>query len=459
MQSKNSICVIILSAIVFCGCSNQNHRAAPLAGDRSPPEMQAEYLPDAQAAQPDELTGTITLRDAIAHALLNNPKLKAFSLDIRAAEARKLQAGLLPNPEIDLEVEEVGGTGERAGFDASETTIQIGQLIELADKRSKRTYLADVEKDLAELDFESERLDLMSNVAMAFIDVLAAQENLNLSKELVDLSEKAYSTVAERIRAGRDSPVEGTKAKIALSNTKIEFDRAEKELVSARYKLAATWGGSNPSFEKVAGGFYDMSPAPSLEELAGLISQNPDIVRWQAEKERNRAALELEKAQAVSDIKLGGGIQYFNEGDDPAFIMGLSIPFPMFDRNQGNIQQSIYMLAKTEEQRKAAEAELRAALAEASTKLSSSLSEITIFQNEVLPLAKTAFDTTNQGYRQGKFEYLEVLDAQRTFFEVRAKYLEALAGYHKARADVERLIGGDIDSIQNSHEAKAQENK
>jgi cobalt-zinc-cadmium efflux system outer membrane protein len=458
MQSKNSIWVIILLAIAFCGCSNQNHRAAPLAGNSQIPEMRTERLPDAPAAQPDELTGTITLRDAVAYALVNNPKLKAFSLDIRAAEARKLQAGLLPNPEIDVEVEELGGTGDRTGFDSSETSIQIGQLIELADKRSKRTHLADIEKDLAELDFKSERLDVMADVAGAFIDVLAAQEQLGLSKELVDLSEKTYSTVAERVRAGQDSPVEETKAKIALSNTRIEFERAGRKLVSARHQLAATWGGSNPAFEKVAGGFYDLSPFPSLEELAGLISRNPDIARWQEEKDKHRAALELEKAKATSDIKLSGGIQYFEEGDDTAFILGVAIPFPLFDRNQGNIRQAMYMLAKSDQQQKAAHAETRAGLAEASTKLSSYFSEINIIQSDVLPLAGSAFDATNQGYRQGKFEYLVVLDAQRTFFDVRAKYIEALAGYHKARADVERLIGGDIDSVQNSLEAKAQEN-
>ena len=445
MQSKNSICVIISLTIVFCGCSNQNHRATPLARNSSAPEMKAEYLLDASTTQPGELTGTVSLQNAIAHALVNNPKLKAFSLDIRAAEARKLQAALLPNPEIDVEVEEVGGTGERAGFDASETSIQIGQLIELADKRSKRTDLATIETNLAELDYESKRLDVINDVAIAFIDVLAAQEQLNLSKELVDLSEKAYSTVAERVRAGQDSPVEETKAKIALSNTKIEFDRASKELVSARHKLSATWGDSNPAFEKVAGEFYDLSPIPSLEELADLISQNPDIARWQTEKDKRRAALELEKAKATSDIKLNGGIQYFDEGDDSAFIMGLTIPFPLFNRNQGNIQQAMYMLAKTEEQHNAAQVDIHARFADASTKLSSSFSEITIIENDVLPNAKSAFDATNQGYREGKFEYLVVLDAQRTFFEARAKYIEALSGYHKARADVERLIGGDIE--------------
>jgi len=470
MLNKNSILLIISSAIVFCGCGLQNNNAAPFAGNSPKQETQTKYSPNTLRlrsgcrasscrAETRHPTGTITLRDAVALALVNNPKLKAFSLDIRAAEARKLQAGLLPNPEIDLEVEEFGGTGGLAGFDSSQTSIQIGQLIELSDKRSKRTHLAALEKDLAKLDFKSKRLDVMNEVARAFIDVLTAQEQLSLSKELVDLSEKAYSIVAERVRAGQDSPVEETKAKIAFSNTRIEFERAGKELVSARYQLAAAWGSSNPAFEKVTGGFYEISPAPSLEELAGLISQNPDIARWPAEKERSRAVLELEKARAASDIKLGAGVQYFDDGDDSAFILGLSIPFPLFDRNQGNIQEAMYLLAKSEQQRKAVETNLRAALAEASTKLSSSFSEITIIKNEVLPLAGSAFDAAGQGYREGKFEYLMVLDSQRTFFEVRAKYIKALAGYHKARADVERLIGGDINSVKNSLEAKAHKSK
>ena len=461
MINNNSILLTISSAILLCGCGHQNNSATLYAEKDPTQETQDEYLPGknanaVQAAQSDDLTGTITLRDAVALALVNNPKLKAFSLDIRAAEARKLQAGLLPNPEIDVEVEEFGGTGDRAGFDSSETSIQIGQLIELADKRSRRKDLAALEKNLAELDFKSKRLDVMSDVARAFIDVLAAQEQLNLSKELVDLSEKALSTVAERVRAGEDSPVEETKAKIATSNTRIEFERAGDKLVSARHQLAATWGSSNPAFENAAGEFYGISPAPSLDKLAGMISKNPDLIRRQAEKDRRRAALELEKAKAVPDIKLGGGVQYFDEGDGSAFILGISIPFPLFDRNQGNIDEAMYKLAKSQEDRKAVELDIRSALADASTKLSSSSSEITIIKNNVLPLAESAFDAAGRGYREGKFEYLVELDAQRTLFEVRARYIEALAEYHKARIDVERLIGRDINSVQNSLEAKAQ---
>jgi cobalt-zinc-cadmium efflux system outer membrane protein len=427
--------------------------------------MQAPRLPAETSAgvppapQIDEPVGPITLRDAVALALVNNPKLKAFSLELRAAEARKLQASLLPNPEIEIEVEEFGGTGERARFDSSETSIQLGQLIELAGKRSKRTHLATLERDLVEWNYQSKRSDVMSHVTKTFIDVLAAQEQLSLTKELVHLSEQAHFAVAQRVKAGKDSPVDETKAKVALSSTRIALERASETLASARHRLAATWGSHSPTFKKAAGRFYKLSSVPSLGGLTGLISGNPDIARWAAEKERRRAALSLEKAKANSDIKLGGGLQYFDEGDDAALILGLSIPVPLFNRNQGNISEAVYMLAKVEEDRKAVETNTRAALAEAVTRLSSAFSEITVLKNDVLPLAQSAFDAASQGYREGKFEYLDVLDAQRTLFELRGKYIEALAKYHKARADAERLVGQDLDSVKRSAEAKVEESK
>ena len=130
MQIRNLIRIMILLGIVFCGCSHQNNSAIHFArNSTNRGQTQFESLPDktntnvAPATQPDELTGNITLRDAVAFALINNPKLRAFSLDIRSAEAQKLQAGLLPNPEIDVEVEEVGGTGERG---VSERRADIG---------------------------------------------------------------------------------------------------------------------------------------------------------------------------------------------------------------------------------------------------------------------------------------------------------------------------------------------
>jgi len=465
MLQKGFILLVISSAIVLCGCESIDNNVNQLDENAPRQDIQARLIPTERSVgvspstQIDIPTGVINLRDAVAFALVRNPNLNAYSLEVKAAEARNLQASLLPNPEIEVEVEEFGGTGGRTRFDSSQTTVQIGQLIELAGKRNKRTNLATLEKDVVEWDYKSKGLDVKNEVTKRFIDLLAAQEQLDRTKELVRLSEQAHLAVIQKVTAGKDSPVDETKAKVVLSIARIESERANKTLVSACHHLAATWGSLNPTFEKAEGNFYELFPVPTFEELTGLISQNPDVARWVVEKERRCAALELEKAKATSDIRLGGGLQYFNEGDDSAFILGLSIPIPLFDRNQGSIDEAMYMLAKTQEYHKAIEINTLAALAETVMELSSTINEITVLKNDVLPSAQSAFDAASQGYNEGKFEYLDVLDAQRTFFEARGKYIEALTKYHKARADVERLIAQSLDGVNNPLEAKAEKSK
>ena len=463
MINKSFNLLLLISVIILNSCNfstsdlNQPISNALMPDIKTRPVTRQDNTDGDIITNINEPTGNISLPEAIAAALAHNPKLKALSLDINAAQARSLQAGLLPNPELEIEVGEIGGTGERSGYDSSETPISSCN-IELGGKRSKRMRIASLEQEIVELDYASERLDMINEVIKAFIEIQAAQEQLNLAEEVVRLSEQAYQAAAEKVEAGKNAPVDRTMAKIALSNARIEYEKAGNRLISTRNRLAAAWGSSEPVFEKAAGDFYELADTPELDKLTGLISQNPDVARWSMEKEKRRAALELEKAKKTSDIRLGGGIQYFNEPDDSAIILGLSIPVPLFDRNQGNIKEATYLLAQAQENRRAVETDTRAALAESVTTLSSVFSETTILKNEVLPSAQEAFDVAGRGYNEGKFEYLVVLDAQRTLFEVSEKYIEAVAEYHKARADVERLIGLDIDNQQNLMPVKAMEN-
>lgn len=103
---------------------------------------------------------------------------------MRAGEARRLQAGLLPNPEVEIDIEEFGGSSTRTGFDAATTKLQLSQLTELGGKRGFRTRVADIEKDLAEWDYRAGRLNVLTDATKAFIDVLAAQEQLALAGDL-----------------------------------------------------------------------------------------------------------------------------------------------------------------------------------------------------------------------------------------------------------------------------------
>lgn len=105
-------------------------------------------------------TAMVTLPQALSLALMKNPELAAFSWEVRVGEARTLQAGLPPNPEIGLEVEEFAGSEDRQGVDAATSMLQLSQLIELGGKRSKRAQVAALERDLAGWDYEAKRLDV-----------------------------------------------------------------------------------------------------------------------------------------------------------------------------------------------------------------------------------------------------------------------------------------------------------
>jgi cobalt-zinc-cadmium efflux system outer membrane protein len=453
--------VLALVAALMAGCAGHSSDAPfppprPIATDFE--AYHAPVQPPASDSSTDinleEPAEPLTLRQALALALLKNPALASVSWDVRAAEARRLQASLLPNPELEVEVEEFGGTGSLAGFRSAQTTIALGQLIELGEKRMKRTRLAALDRDLAGWDYEARRIDVYAETTRAFVDLLASQHRLALARQITQISQQVFDTASDRVTSGKASPLERNKARVALGSSKLELEQAKQELQARRFRLASTWGGTLPRFTKADGQFETVASIPTAEQLAGLIAQNPDIARWKTEMEQRQAALTLEKAKAVPDLTIRGGLKRLHEIDDTGFVVGLSIPLPIFDRNQGGIRESTYKLAKASADRRAAQAKAHSSLAEAYQLLASAFAEATILKAEILPAAQEAFDAANEGYRQGKFAYLEVLDAQRTLFEVNARHIEALAAYHRAAADVERLIGQDLKSIQSQKQEK-----
>jgi outer membrane protein, heavy metal efflux system len=439
--------------VALSGCASERIEAVrpeprPL-GQHVPAFQAPEELPanPSRGPQPEEPTGVLTLRQVLALALLRNPELASIAWEVRAGEARTLQAGLLPNPEVSVEVENFAGSGEFRGFDAAETTIALGQVIELGGKRLRRARVAALERDLAAWDYEATRLNVFTATAKAFVEVLGAQAQLALNEDLVRLADQVLRTVAARVQAGQVSPVEETRARVALSTNRIALERAERALVAARERLAATWGSPAPAFERVAVALEPIVPIPSAKRLVRCISQNPDIARWVAEMAQRQAAVALEEARRIPNVTGVGGVRRHSRTSDTALIMQLAIPIPIFDRNQGAILAARYRLARAGEERRTAEVRVLSELAATYAELSSAFAEATTLQHDVLPGAQSAFEAFSEGYRQGKFGFLDVLDAQRTLFEARGRYLEALTAYHRAVADMERLIGEPLEAV------------
>ena len=395
----------------------------------------------------EKFGGALTLPEVIAKVLLNNPELEAFSLEVRAREARALQAGLYKNPNLVIDVEDVFGSGAFRDVQSSQSTLLLSQVIELGGKRAKREKEALSHKDLAFWDYEAARMNILTRVAKAYTDALTAQEKLKLARELVQLSQNSYNAVKARVDAGKVSPIHEVKAQVALSTTRIQQHQADNNLKAAYRRLATFWGSMTPRFKQVTGLLYRIAPVPPFDTLTGHMQSNPDLARWAAEMAQRTAAVDLEQANAVPNLKVGAGARWLEDTNDNAFVVEFSIPIQLFDRNQGGIAEARHRVAKAKAERRAIELKLNAALATGYTRLANAHSRVTSLKTKILPGARTAFEAVNEGYRFGKFGYLEVLDSQRTWFNARSQFLDALAEYHKAVADVERLTGQAVSPV------------
>lgn len=450
----------ILAAIGLSGCAEPpQQRPVPVFASQSSSRLQvsadrSEQSVEVVLGNAPEPNGLLTLEEALRLTLMNNPELTAFSLETRAAHARELQAGLWPNPELSVEVEEFGGTGDRRGFDAAATTLQISQPIELGHQSQKRKKVASFEKDLAHLDYQYKHLDIFSDAAKAFFEVLKAQEKLALSNELLDLSKVTFNSVEKRVAAGKDSPLEKTRASVAHTDIQIQHDETRRTLDFARKQLASFWGQDAPQFTQAAGQFDRLEPVPELGPLLDHVKQNPRYARWQTEIRKSQAALELETARTKGNITLGGGLQRFNDTDDNAVIFSVSIPLPISDRNQGARQEAVFNLAKSREEQKAAWLQLQNEFNGAYRDFTNSYRRAMSLKQDVLPGAVELFHAATRAYQEGKVDYLNVLDAQRTLFDVKNEYIESLAAYHAARTDIERFIGTRIDTVNGPESEK-----
>lgn len=402
-------------------------------------------LAEKPSADSQEPTGVLTLDQALALALARNKELISCSLEVRSQEAETLQVGLSPNPDLSVEVEDFGGSAERRGFKTAATTFGISQLIETGGKRTRRVKEASLRTDLSGWDFESKRLDLITETTRCFIAVLAAQEKLTVAEEGVRLAQQAYETIGEQVEKGDLPPSEKYNVEIDSSMAELEKEKAIRNLKVARKRLATMWNDANPSFDKVEEGRLDrIQSPPTQEELKPFIEQNPDLARWKTEIAQRKAELSLERANRVPDLTLGGGIRRYNDTDDGVMVLSVSVPISLWDKNQGAIGRAQFQLDKAEIEQERERTRLLANLEEAYQALSASYLEGMTLRDKVLPAARLSLENSREEFRRGKTDILSVLNAEKTLLGAKGQLIEALCFYRQNLAEMERIVGQSL---------------
>jgi cobalt-zinc-cadmium efflux system outer membrane protein len=385
----------------------------------------------------------MTQEAAIARAVESNPLLRASALRMRALEAEAVQAQLLPNPTLELEAENIAGNGEFSGTDAAEYTIMITQPVMTGGKRSRQKRVSGAILRSAERRHARTRRALIENVSTAFVALLEHREHLKLSGELVGLSKALVETTSKRVESGGASLLEQTKAEIVLATMLTKQDQVEQGLTTSRRRLATLLGVSVENLPPVSGDLYEIAAVPAFDDLKKRLSSNPEWMLLEAEREQGEAEVALADAQRIPEIELGVGWRRDEDAASDSFIFAAGMPIPVFDRGQGARQAARHALEATEAERRSGQLELEGEMATALSRLQQAHTLATSIKRRILPAANKAFEVSHEGYLQGRFGYIDLLDAQRTLFEARGQYVESLSAYHVAEAGLVRLAGTD----------------
>ena len=400
------------------------------------------------ASAQDSPGGTLTLARALALTLERSPELAAVSWDIRAAEARIIQARLLPNPELGLTAEDLTGTRGFKNGENAERTLQLSQLVELGGKRTARIGEAQLNRALTDFDYQVKRVEVLRATTRAFVDVLVAQRRLALAEETVQLWEHAVPLTKKRVEQGAAPEVEVTRINVAVALAQITREHSRREALGAKAVLSSQWGETRAvRFENVTGDLDRMEAVPPLGTLVARLGNHPQLARWTVERERREATLRLQQAQAVPDLTALAGPRVVGRADDLTLgVIGFSMPLPLFNRNQGNIAEARALIEKARPEERVIEARAFAELSVAYQTMVRAIEEVATLKERVLPSATQTVTLLSEGYSAGRFSQLEILDARRTLTEARDRHLRALADYHKSLADVEALTAQPVES-------------
>jgi outer membrane protein, heavy metal efflux system len=379
---------------------------------------------------------SLRLEDLERMALQNNPTVAQAEAAIRAAEGRRAQAGLMPNPIIGYAGEELSA---RAFGQKSEHYIFAEQEVPLGGKLKKSGAIFAKERAQAQADAAAQRQRVLNAVRTLYYEALGAQRLVEVRDDLAKLASEAVEVTGELFNTGAADRPDVLAIQVEARRARLDLVMAENERYQIWRQIGAVVGDP---FLKPALLVGDLEQGlPALEQdrlLATLLRESPEVKRAQAGIERARAALVRAKAEPKPNLFLRGGMGYSTElletlppqplgrKTGPEAFVEIGLRIPLFNRNQGAIAASSAELEFAEREARRVELMLRARTAEAFRAYQNALSVATEYREQVVPRARQAYELYLTSFRQMAAAYPQALIAQRTFFQTQAEYVRAL---------------------------------
>jgi cobalt-zinc-cadmium efflux system outer membrane protein len=385
-----------------------------------------------------EIVEGLTLDQLEEMALTGNPSIcRAYAL-VGAARGNWLQAGLKPNPSVGYEGQQLGSGGL-----AEQHGVLFSQEIPTGGKLRLNRAVAQGEIVVAEQELAAQRQRVVTDVRIAFYHVLVAQRQIDLAEELIHVSGEGSQSVDALFRAREVGRVDVLQAQLENEQAQILLQDAHNRYDAAWRNLAAVLGNPAMPPHSVVG---DPSGPPKgiefEETLARILATSPEISAAVAELERARRAIDRARVQPIPNVSFQGLVNWQDNGIGGKADGGvaLSVPLPLFDRNQGAIFRAEREAAAARYAVSQVELDLMSRLTPVYERYANAHNQVSRYRETVLPAAEESLTLTQKMYQAGEANYLGLLTAQRTFAQTNRNYLDAVLQLRTAEAEIEGLL-------------------
>ncbi len=388
---------------------------------------------------------TVDFDQAIVKTLESNPVLISFGHQLEAQRGRVLQSAVRPGMELDIEVENVAGTGRFSGVDGFDATISLAWSIERG-KRQLRIDTASAGLSLLEAEAEIGQLDAAAVTARLFLASLAYQTEAGLVNEAIALAEETVASVERRVRAGRIASADLARAEVELSRTQLRREDLEHRLKASIRSLAAQWGETVPQFDRVRGNLADL---PTLDDFSALLTRvtgSPKLRYFASERRLREAEVRRAAGESKPDWRITAGVRQMQLLDDQALVAGITIPLGAKKRNHGRVATARAEAARTDADRVAARVQIETQLFVLFEELKHSLHRATTLREEILPRAEIILKETLRAYEAGRYSYIELRAAQDDALAARSEGVAALIDAHRNVIEIEALTGAALSA-------------
>jgi cobalt-zinc-cadmium efflux system outer membrane protein len=398
----------------------------------------AQPQPAPQSRQTTASTPTLSLNDLIATSLARHPRLAQAGYAIQAAQGRALKAGLYPNPTIGVVLDEVG---DRLGPGGTNTLPLVTQEIVTAKKLSLARAMANREKTQAELALTQRKYELVAEIRSTYFDVLAADRRVQILTDLVKLATQSYEQTETLLKAKRASELDLLQMRVELNRARAEQDAAEKERDAAWRRLAAVTGVPELLATRIDGSLdaplpeYDIDVAQEY-----IIEAHPEVAAARVAVDRAELALRRARAGAIPNVTIGAGYVRQNQNQSNDWTPQVSMPFPLWNRNQGDKLAAQAEIGQAMQGVARVQLALSERLATAFGRYAPAKKRAERYRDSILPDSQKTYQLSLQAFQGGQFEYLRVLQAQRSLFEANLEYVRAAAEAWRGAAEISGLL-------------------